>query len=241
MKGAGKISVRPSTSLRYAQDERFSCPFVLSVTRRVKSKHERRSPGTFHLGNLYTPGLEALGHPLTVHGCSQAVPTGTEVGTLGAMDRKKALRLGGRFEAAHAALPLACWLVGVPRAVIKIAVLAMFYPREDLSLGGSVALEFVSNDHARHIPQSPTQPAEELLCCFLIPAALHQDIQHVPVLIYRQPQRVPFSLDRQKYFIHLPLVPKPGTATPKLRRILLAKLPTSFPNRFISHAHATFT
>ena len=38
------ISVRPSTSLRYAQDERFSCPFVLSVTRRVESKHEQRSP-----------------------------------------------------------------------------------------------------------------------------------------------------------------------------------------------------
>jgi hypothetical protein len=36
--------VRPSTSLRYAQDERFQGPFVLSVTRRVKSKYERRYP-----------------------------------------------------------------------------------------------------------------------------------------------------------------------------------------------------
>jgi FeS assembly protein IscX len=32
-----------TTSLRYAQDERFQFPFVLSVTHRVKSKHERRS------------------------------------------------------------------------------------------------------------------------------------------------------------------------------------------------------
>jgi hypothetical protein len=58
MKRTGKIAVCPSTSLRYAQDERFSYPFVLSVTHRVKSKHERRSPGTFHLGNLYNPALE---------------------------------------------------------------------------------------------------------------------------------------------------------------------------------------
>jgi hypothetical protein len=29
MQCTGKISVRPSTSLRYAQDERFSYPFVL--------------------------------------------------------------------------------------------------------------------------------------------------------------------------------------------------------------------
>ena len=40
------ICVRPSTSLRYAQDERFARPFVLSVTRRVKSKHERQSEQT---------------------------------------------------------------------------------------------------------------------------------------------------------------------------------------------------
>jgi hypothetical protein len=32
---------RASTSLRYVQDERFLSPFVLSVTRRGKSKHER--------------------------------------------------------------------------------------------------------------------------------------------------------------------------------------------------------
>ena len=38
------VFLRPSTSLRYAQDERFPAPFVLSVTRRVKSKYERRSP-----------------------------------------------------------------------------------------------------------------------------------------------------------------------------------------------------
>ena len=37
------IRIRPSTSLRYAQDEWCARPFVLSVTRRVKSKHERQS------------------------------------------------------------------------------------------------------------------------------------------------------------------------------------------------------
>jgi hypothetical protein len=46
------ICVRPSTSLRYAQDERFLRPFVLSVTWRVKSKHEWRAEQN-DLGNLY--------------------------------------------------------------------------------------------------------------------------------------------------------------------------------------------
>jgi hypothetical protein len=36
-------STSPSTSSGYAQEERLWCPFALSVTRKVKSKYERRS------------------------------------------------------------------------------------------------------------------------------------------------------------------------------------------------------
>ena len=39
---------------------------------------------------------------------------------------------------------------------------------------------------------------------------------------------------------HMPLVPRPRTATPELIRILLAKLVAPLPNRFIGRAHAAF-
>src|SRR5262245_64621955 len=99
----------------------------------------------------------------------------------------------------------------------------MFHPWEDLALGSSVALEFVSHDHARHVGQALEQFAEELLCGPLITAALYQDIQHVPVLIHGSPQIVMFALDRQKHFIHLPLVTRLRTAATELIGILLAE------------------
>src|SRR5206468_3390508 len=56
--------------------------------------------------------------------------------------RKETLGLSGRLKPLHAPLPLACGLVRVLCAVIQIAMLAMFHPREHLPLGSTVALRF---------------------------------------------------------------------------------------------------
>src|SRR5215813_531859 len=48
------------------------------------------------------------------------------------------------------------------------------------------------------------------------------------------------ALDCQKHLVHVPLITRPGTATPEPVRIRLAKLATPLPNRFIGHAHAAF-
>ena len=48
------------------------------------------------------------------------------------------------------------------------------------------------------------------------------------------------ALDGQKHLIHMPLVPRPGTAPTQTIRILLPKLAAPFPNRFIGYAHAAF-
>ena len=98
----------------------------------------------------------------------------------------------------------------------------MFHTREEFSLVGSLALEFVGHDHARDGGQALEQRAEELLGRLLIPAALHQDIQDVPLLISCSTQIVMFTLDRQKHFIHLPRVTRPGAAAVQLIRIRLA-------------------
>jgi hypothetical protein len=114
---------------------------------------------------------------------------------------EETLSMAGGLKPLHMPLPLACGLVGVLRAIIQIPMLPMFHTRQELSLGGSVALEFVGNDHARYVRQSLEELAEELLCRLLIPTALHQDIQHVSVLINSPPEIVMFALDRQKHFV----------------------------------------
>ena len=61
--------------------------------------------------------------------------------------------LGGArgLKALHTLLPLACWLAGVLRPIIEIPVLAMFDAGKNLALSGSVALEFVDDNHMRHV------------------------------------------------------------------------------------------
>ena len=70
--------------------------------------------------------------------------------------------------------------MGVLHTIIQMPLLPMFHTREEFSLVGSLALEFVGHDHARDRGQALKQRAEELLGRLLIPAALHQDIQYVP-------------------------------------------------------------
>ena len=168
------------------------------------------------------------------------MPTRAEMLGDGAIGGEEPLGVPWRFEPLHASLPLAGRLVGVLRPIVQIPVLTMFHPWEDLSLSSSVALEFVSHDHARHVGQALEQLAEELLCGAFIAAALYQDIQHVPFLIYCPPQIVTFALDCQKYFIPLPLVTRPRTAATQLVGILLSKLAAPLTNRLIRHDHSPF-
>ena len=113
----------------------------------------------------------------------------------GPMGGEETLGLPRGLEPLHTSLALARGLVGVLGAIIKIPMLAMFHPWQDLALGGSVALQFVRDDHAWHIFQSLEELAEKLLRSLLIPSPLHQEIQHVPVLIDHPPQIVMLTLD----------------------------------------------
>src|SRR5262245_26943634 len=156
------------------------------------------------------------------------------------MGGEETLGLPRGLEPLQTSLALARGLVGVLGAIIKIPMLAMFHPWQDLALGGSVAPEFVGDDHARHVRQPFEQLAEELLRGLLISAALDQDIPDVPLLIHRPPQIGMLALDREKHLIHMPLVTRLGTAATELGGILLAECTAPFANRLIRHDYAAF-
>ena len=101
---------------------------------------------------------------------------------------KEALCMPGRLEPLHAPLPLPCRLMGVLRTVIEIPMLAMFHPRQDFLLRGAVALQFIRDDDPWHIRQTLEQLVEEPLRGVLVSAALHENIEHVTVLIDGPPQ-----------------------------------------------------
>ena len=118
-------------------------------------------------------------------------------------------------------------------------MLAMLYPWEDLALSGSVAFEFVSDDHARHVSQSLEQLTEELLSRVLIPPTLHQDIENRAILIDRPPEVVSLAIDRAEHFVQMPLVAWSRAATAQCIGILLPKLPAPLADRFGRHEYAT--
>ena len=91
---------------------------------------------------------------------------------------------------------------------MQMPLLPMFHTQEEFSLGGSLALEFVGHDHARDGGQALSSVRKNFLAA---------------CLSRRRCTKISstFPLDRQKRFIHLPLVTRPGTAA-QLMRIRLA-------------------
>jgi hypothetical protein len=57
-----------------------------------------------------------------------------------------------------------------------------------------------------------------------------QNIQYGALLIDRPPEIMMLTPDRQKHFVHVPLITGPRPSTSQLIGILLAKLATPFPD-----------
>jgi hypothetical protein len=123
------------------------------------------------------------------------------------------------------------------RADIEVAMLTMFHPRQEFPLGGTVAFQFVRDDHAGHVCQSLEQLAEELPRGFLGPTALHKYIQHSTVLIDSPPQVVSFALNREKHLVQVPLVPRLRLSATELIGIGSPKLAAPLADGFIRHDH----
>ena len=102
-------------------------------------------------------------------------------------------------------------VLGVHVGWIIALVLAVLDARQDLPSGGPITHELVSDRHARHVLEPLEQPTEELPGrCFVSPA-LHEDVEHMPVLIHSPPQVVLRAVDLDEDLIKVPLVPRAQT------------------------------
>ena len=75
-----------------------------------------------------------------------------------------------RFEPLHATLALARRPMGVLTPVVQMAALAMFHPRQDLPLRGTIALQFIRDDDPWDVLTPFEQFTEELLGGLLVAA-----------------------------------------------------------------------
>ena len=73
----------------------------------------------------------------------------------------------------------------------------------------------------------------------LVPPALHQDIEHAPVLIDSPPEIVPLTTNRRKDLIQMPRITRLRPAAPALIGILLGEFPAPFADGLIRHDNPT--
>src|SRR5919202_780845 len=161
------------------------------------------------------------------------MPAWSKVLGNGSICRQKTLRMAGRFDPLHPPLPLAGGLMRVLGTVVEVPMLAVLHSRQDLPLCSPITLQFIRNDHSGDILTAFEQLAEKLLRGLLIPAALHQNVEYVAVLIHCPPQVVAFFVNGNAHLIQVPFVTRTRTAPTQCLRIGLAALPAPFADGFV--------
>jgi hypothetical protein len=116
------------------------------------------------------------------------MPARSEVGGHGAIRRQKALGMPGGCEPLHATLALTRRPMRALIPIIEGATLTMCYAWQYCTLGRAGALAFIRHDDARHRGEALEQLAQALRGGLFVPSALHQDIQHVVILIDGAPR-----------------------------------------------------
>jgi hypothetical protein len=134
---------------------------------------------------------------------------GENVGDL-IMDGKKSLHLPWRLEAFHNPLSSSRRLVRVLCPIVEAFMLAVLDAGHDLPLGGSVAAQFVGDQHTRR-PQLPFQKlAEQAFGGLRVAPALDQNVENKALLVNRAPEPVLRARDRDDDLIKVPFCRRGG-------------------------------
>ena len=132
------------------------------------------------------------------------------------MGEEKVLRLSRRLESLHLPLSAPSRPMRVLGSIVEVATLPMLDIGQKLTLRNSITLQLVRDDDARRIVQTFQQPLEEALRSGGISAALHEDIEHDPVLVDSPPEITLLAVDPDENLIHVPGVAGTGPAAAQL-------------------------
>jgi hypothetical protein len=119
------------------------------------------------------------------------------------------------------------------RPIVQTFVLTMLDTGQHLLLRCALAPQLIRDQHTRDVLTALEQLSEELLGGLLVPATLHQYIQHVPVLINSPPQIVLFPVDGEEDLIEMPRITGLCPPPAQLVRVVLAKCAAPLPDRLI--------
>src|SRR5690242_5974909 len=111
----------------------------------------------------------------------------------------------------------------------------MLNTSEQLALGRSITGKFVGDNHTWNVLQPFEQFAEELFSCVFVPSALHQDVEHVAMLINCSPEIMFLTSDCEHDLVHMPFVAATRAATTQFIGVGLPKFEAPLSHGFIRH------
>ena len=137
-----------------------------------------------------------------------------------AVDRREALEVRDRFEAAHLALAVAGRLMRHFDAIVRIRGCAVHDRRDQGTAGGLIARQLVGDQAARDGALCFQELAEESDRSSPIPSGLHEDVDHIPILVNRPPQVLRPALHPHEQLIEIPRISLAPPPPPQPSRIL---------------------
>ena len=132
--------------------------------------------------------------------------TGPKVLSDAAERKQEPLGLPRPGEAFHHPFPDPGRLMGVLGPVVEVLRAAMGHRRQKLAVSDPMAGQLVGDNHPRHLSQALEQLTEKPLGRHRGAARLHQDVEHVAVLVDRAPQLMGGAVDRHEDLVEVPVV-----------------------------------
>src|SRR6476660_2173220 len=121
--------------------------------------------------------------------------------------------------------------MGVLGPVVEVLRAAMGHRRQYLAVSDLIAGQLVGHQHARHVAQALEQLAEKPCSRHRVAARLHEDVEHVAVLVDRAPQIMSGAVDLHEHLVEVPFVAGTGSPTTSLGGVVRPELGTPGPDR----------
>lgn len=150
-----------------------------------------------------------------------------------AVHRHEALRLSGGLEPAHLALPLARRLVGQFGPIVLVLRRVVHDCRHHAPVGRGVAAQLVRDQPAWRTALSFQQLPKEAFRRMAITPGLHEDVDHIAVVIDRAPEVLLAPSNGNEQLVKVPRVAEASLPTPQLARIGRPERAAPLANRFV--------
>ena len=107
-------------------------------------------------------------------------------------------------------------------------------------MGDTITAQLVGHETKRFLSLTLQESPEEAPCGTPVPTGLHEDIDHVAVLVHRPPEILTPTANRHEYFVQKPRVSELPLSSLQPPRVVGAELLAPLPDGLVRHGDAPF-